>query len=249
MRVIRNVILVGVALWLGGCVSTQQLEQLSADQFGQMRAEIPLSSNANDRAYVQCIATAIVAELPEPYASLNWDLELFADEAANAFAMPGGKIGVYDGLLRVAVNQDQLAAVMGHEVAHVTLNHSLDRANRELATQGGLVIGSELLGIPGGVVDAIALGADLGLLKPYGRSQESEADLIGLNYMAAAGFDPRAAVPLWQNMANSGGEAPPEWLSTHPSNETRINNLSAAMSKATVTYDRAQSAGKRPKCR
>jgi predicted Zn-dependent protease len=233
---------------LAACVSPQQLEQMSAQQFAQMREEVPLSKSASQRAYVQCIADAIVAELPEPYASDNWDQELFADPAANAFAMPGGKIGVYDGLLDIATDQDQLAAVMGHEVAHVTLEHSIERANAQIATSAGLSIGAELFGISGGVVDAIAIGADLGLLRPYGRSQESEADLIGLEFMAKAGFNPRAAVPLWQNMKAAGGDAPPEWLSTHPSNETRIEKLQEAMANASVIYDQARAAGKRPSC-
>jgi predicted Zn-dependent protease len=238
-----------LAVLLSGCVSTQQLEQLSAEQFGEMRASIPLSENASDRAYVVCLANAITAELPEPYVSYDWDVELFADEAVNAFAMPGGKIGVYDGIFSAATNPNQLAAVMGHEVAHVTLNHSLDRANREMATRGGVAIGAQIFGVSQTVADAVSLGADLGLLKPYGRGQESESDLVGLKYMASAGFDPSEAVPLWENMASSGGEAPPEWMSTHPSSETRIENLAAAMPEASGIYNQARAAGKRPNCK
>ena len=240
---------IAIAIATSGCVSSQQLEQLSADQFEQMRTEVPVSNEPADREFVNCVAEAIIDELPAPYSQFDWDMEVFAEEAVNAFAMPGGKIGVYDGIFKVAPTQDELAAVIGHEIAHVTLEHSLDRANREIITRGGIAIGAQVFGVSGAAADAIAMGAEFGLLRPYGREQESQADFVGLDYMARAGFNPEAAVTLWQNMAANSEGSPPQWMSTHPSNTTRINALSGALEQVTPLYQQARSSGRRPNCR
>jgi len=250
MRLIEVALIVPIAL-LSGCVSQQQIEQESADQFAQMRAQTPISTSVTEKAYVRCVASAIVRQLEEPYASYAWDIEVFDDEAINAFAMPGGKIGVFSGIFRVATTQDELAAVIGHEVAHVTRDHSLERANRTQVTQGVAVWGSEILDASTGweTTDMMVMGAELGLLRPYGRSQESEADLVGLEYMAAAGFDPRASISLWVNMAKENPAGPPEWLSTHPSGDSRISELAGELSEALPLYNEAQAAGRKPVCR
>ncbi len=231
---------------LSACVSRQQIAKMSDEQFKQMREQVPISESVADRAFVDCVAQAIVAELEPPYSEYNWDLEVFSNEAVNAFAMPGGKIGVYDGIFATATNQDQLAAVIGHEVAHVTRDHSLDRANRDTFA-GVALIGVEIAG-GGAMAQRAAMGADLLVLKPYGRGQESEADIVGLVYMAKAGFNPNASVELWRNMSKQGGEAPPEWMSTHPSDTTRINALQAELVKVQSQYEAARAAGKRPNC-
>jgi predicted Zn-dependent protease len=231
---------------LSACVSHQQIAQMSDEQFKQMREQVPISESAADRAFVDCVAQAIIAELEPPYSEYNWDLEVFSNEAVNAFAMPGGKIGVYDGIFATAINQDQLAAVIGHEVAHVTRDHSLDRVNRDTFT-GVALIGIEIAG-GGAIAQGAAMGADLLVLKPYGRGQESEADIVGLVYMAKAGFNPNASVELWRNMAKQGGEAPPEWMSTHPSDSTRIDALQTQLAKVQSQYEAARAAGKRPSC-
>jgi predicted Zn-dependent protease len=236
---------------LGACVSSAQIEMESADQFQQMRAQMPVSNSLSDKAYVRCISNAIIAQLEEPYASYDWEIEVFEDENINAFAMPGGKIGVFTGIFRVAESQDQLAAVIGHEVAHVTQDHSLKRANRTMITQNVAVFGSEVVDATYGVetTDLTVMAADLGLLRPYGRGNESEADLVGLEYMAAAGFDPLASVTLWTNMAKGSPAGPPEWLSTHPSGDTRISELAAEMSEVLPLYNAARAAGEQPDCR
>ena len=235
---------------LGGCVSQTQIELESADQFQQMRAQMPVSTSARDKAYVRCVSSAIIKQLEEPYASYEWDIEVFEDDNINAFAMPGGKIGVYTGIFRVATNQDELAAVIGHEIAHVTEEHSLERANREIVTKGAAVFGSEVLDASTGMetTDVMVMGAELGLLRPYGRSQESESDLVGLKYMAAAGFDPRASINLWTNMAKASSGEPPEWLSTHPSGDSRIGDLASELSEVLPLYNAALAAGNIPDC-
>jgi len=239
------------AALLGGCVSQTQIELESADQFQQMRAKMPLSNSATDKAYVRCVSTAIIQQLEEPYASYEWDIEVFEDDNINAFAMPGGKIGVFTGIFKVATNQDELAAVIGHEVAHVTQQHSLERANRTMATKGVAVFGSEVLDASTGLetTDVMVMGAELGLLRPYGRSQESEADIVGLEYMASAGFDPRASINLWTNMAKANSAEPPEWLSTHPSGDSRIGDLAGELTRTLPLYNSARAAGRVPACR
>jgi predicted Zn-dependent protease len=246
-----RIIIVGLVATLGltGCVTSQQLQQASVQQFEQMRAQIPISRNAADRAFVTCVSNAIIAELEPPYSGYAWDVEVFADEAVNAFAMPGGKIGVFDGIFQAATNQNELAAVIGHEVAHVTRDHSLERANREFGVGAAISIGAGVLGVDPTVTDGIGILAEYGLLRPYGRGQESEADLVGLTYMARAGFDPRSSIQLWQNMAAIGGAAPPEWMSTHPSSDTRISSLNAELARAVPIYESARAQGKRPNCR
>jgi predicted Zn-dependent protease len=177
---------------------------------------------------------------------------VFQDKSANAFALPGGKIGVYTGLLDVAKNQHQLAAVIGHEIAHVQANHSNARLSTSYATQAGLSLVQVLAGAAGPekqqLMGLLGVGAQVGVLLPYGRSQESEADVLGIEYMARAGFDPRESVALWQNMSRAGGQQPPEFLSTHPAHGTRIEQLNAHMSKALALYKQAQARGRTPDC-
>jgi predicted Zn-dependent protease len=247
----KNYLIMAFALLLGGCVSQAQIELESADQFAQMRAQMPISTSVTDKAYVRCVATEIVKQLEEPYASYDWDIEVFEDDAINAFAMPGGKIGVFTGIFKVATNQDELGAVLGHEVAHVTRDHSLERANRTMITQNTAIIGSEVLDASTGVetTDLVVMGADLVFLKPYGRGQESEADLVGLKYMADAGFDPRASIALWTNMGKESPAGPPQWLSTHPSGDTRISELAGEMIETLPLYNAAREAGRKPNCR
>ena len=209
-------------IFLAGCslplVSEREVAIEAEDQFAEMRIQMSVSNDVEVRQYIYCVANAILDTLEPPYSDLDWDIEVFDDEKINAFAMPGGKIGVFTGILAVAENQDQLGAVLGHEIAHVTEQHSVERANRTLTTQGYAAAVSAVLG-GGATGDLVQMSAQLGLLLPYGRGQESEADIVGLDYMADAGFDPRASVQLWKNMAEKNKGAPPEFLSTHPSSD------------------------------
>ena len=182
----------------------------------------------------------------EPYASQAWEIEVFDRPQANAFAMPGGKIGVFNGILEVAQDQHQLAAVIGHEIAHVTREHQVQQVNRGAATRGAAMIAGAAARLP--QQDVVTM-AELGLTLPFSRKHEREADDIGLLYMADAGFDPRASVTLWKNMEDkSGGARPPEFLSTHPAPENRMGNLISRMSDALERYNTALARGVRPVC-
>ncbi|MEZ4282720.1 MAG: M48 family metallopeptidase [Myxococcota bacterium] len=235
-----------------------QMAQMGATAFTDMQSKTPRSSNSSQVTYVRCVANAITQVVPpeqlRAVAVSGWEVELFEDDTANAFALPGGKIGVHTGLLKVAVTPGQLAAVLGHEVGHVLDRHSNARVSQQSIAQTGMQLGSVLLGADTpqkqGLMAALGLGVQYGLLMPYGRDQESDADQIGLELMARAGFDPNESVRLWENMARAaGGAAPPEFMSTHPSSTTRIARLQASIPNVMPLYQQAQAAGRRPNCR
>lgn len=227
-----------------------EMARMGATAYQEVKAKTPVSKDTKLTGYVTCVALTVTRETPSKY---SWEITLFEDDAVNAFALPGGKIGVYTGLLKAAVNQDQLAAVLGHEVAHVIADHGNARVSAAYATQTGLQLAQVLAGgasqQQSQLFGLLGLGAQVGILLPYGRSQESEADILGLEYMAKAGFDPRQSVVLWENMAKTGGKAPPEFLSTHPANQTRINDLNKAMPAALQLYNQARANNKIPQCK
>jgi len=233
--------------------SDAELGAQSARAFNQMRASLPLSTDRKKIDFVRCVTEAVVAVLEPPLDEIEWELAVFESESVNAFAMPGGKIGVFTGILKVTENQDQLATVIGHEIAHVTARHSNERASRSSLTGVGINVAAIILG--GGhsgatytAQQALGAGAAVGISLPHTRSQESEADIIGIEYMAKAGFDPRESVTLWQRMDASSEKAPAEFLSTHPANETRIENLVSEWQSALPLYNAAVAEGREPHC-
>jgi len=233
--------------------SDAELARQGTQAFNELRKTAPLATDRATIDYVACVANAIVDVLDGDDKKMYWELAVIDQTAVNAFVMPGGKISVFTGILSVAKNQHQLAAVMGHEVAHVTAKHSNERASRAMITSTGVDIATILLG--GGYTqqtraasEALNMGALLGLANPFSRMQESEADLIGLDYMAMAGFDPRESVELWQNMNASNKTNLPEFLSTHPSGDTRIEDLVNVLPHALALYNTAKAEGKDPQC-
>ncbi len=241
-----------LALCAGGCAlplaSESELNTQGDAEFQKMRNQVPVSTDARARAYVNCVADAIIRELPPPYVDQSWEIEVFDSEEVNAFALPGGNMGVFTGIFKVAENQDQLAAVIGHEIAHVTEQHALKRYNREATTQIGVIGVAAATGTGQAGADLLGMAAQVGLSLPFSRGEEAEADTVGLRYMAAAGFDPRQSVPLWQNMKAKNKLGPPEFLSTHPSAEHRIDDLVAQFPVVLKIYNDAQAAGKKPHC-
>ncbi len=233
--------------------SDAELEAQSTRAFNQMRAAMPLSTDRKKIDFVACVAEAVVMVLEPPLNDIEWQLAVFDSESVNAFAMPGGKIGVFTGILEVTENQHQLAAVIGHEIAHVTARHSNERASRASLTGVGINVAAIILG--GGhsgatytAQQALGAGAQMGISLPHTRGQESEADIIGLEFMAKAGFDPRESVTLWQRMDASSDKKPPEFLSTHPASETRIENLVSEWQKTLPMYNQAIEEGRVPSC-
>ncbi len=222
---------------------------MGVSAFDDVKKETPVSKDQALSAYVQCVASAITKEAAP---NVPWEVVVFDSDDVNAFALPGGKIGVYTGMLKVAESQDQLATVLGHEVAHVTARHGNARVSAALATETGVQLTSAALGSKVGgtreLAGLLGLGAELGVLLPYSRDQESEADVLGLDYMANAGFEPGASVELWRKMQSVAGDKVPTFLSTHPSNEARIQELSSKLPAATKRYEAARQAGRAPRC-
>lgn len=229
----------------------EQLDQMGVTAWQQIKQETPVDRDRSINRYVNCVALALTRELPGGGPDA-WEVSVFKGEEANAFALPGRKIGVFEGLLDVARNQDQLAAVIGHEIAHVESQHANERVSTAFAAETGLQLAQIAAGASTPaqqqLFGLLGLGTQVGILLPFNRRQESEADLIGLDLMAKAGFDPRASVELWKNMAAAGGGSPPEFLSTHPSGDRRIRELSARMPQAMQAYERARAQGKSPRC-
>lgn len=218
--------------------------------FDQQKKETAISKDAKTNAYVQCVAGQLLRTMGQ--APGEWEVVVFDSKQVNAFALPGRKIGVYTGLLSVANNQHMLAAVVGHEIGHVIAKHSNERLSTQFATQQGMAI---LQSVSGEMTEnkklllgVLGLGAQYGVILPYGRTQESEADVIGLELMAKSGFDPQQSVLLWQNMGKASGSQPPQFLSTHPSNQTRIRDLQAHMAAALTLQQQARAAGATPNC-
>jgi predicted Zn-dependent protease len=239
-------------------MSAAEMSEMGSAAFAAMQTSTPRSANSSQTGLVNCVADSIVAALTS-HETRNvvikgWEVELFDDPTANAFALPGGKMGVHTGLLNVAESPSQLAAVMGHEVAHVLARHGNERVSQSTLSQSAMQVVQSAAGVmtpeKEQLMGMLGVGLQYGILMPFGRGQESEADVMGLELMARAGFDPRESVVLWENMERaSGGGAPPEFMSTHPSNRTRIAGLQKAMPNAIALYDKAVAEGNRATCR
>jgi len=202
-----------IVAFVGGCAtsptgrnqvllySDSQLSEMGSQAFSSMKESLDVSSKQVDNQYVQCIAQAIIRQVPDYVFAGTWEVVVFDDAQVNAFALPGGKIGVYTGLMNVAENQHQLAAVIGHEVGHVIAQHGNERMSQgtliNVGTQAAAqVMAAKQVGNSGAIMAAIGLGVQVGVQLPFSRTHESEADEIGLELMAKAGFDPRQSVNL-----------------------------------------------------
>lgn len=224
-----------------------QMNDMGVQAFTDMKQKQPIDRDPRDNAYVDCVAKAITDVLP---LQTNWEVVVFKTDDVNAFALPGGKIGVLSGILNVAKTPGQLAAVLGHETGHVIARHGDERASQELVEQGGIQLLGSILANPDSkaypiVMAGLGVGAQYGVVLPFSRTQESEADAIGLENMARAGFNPQEAIDLWHNMDAMAGKQPPQWLSDHPSNANRINALTQRLPAAMALY---QQSGRRPNC-
>jgi predicted Zn-dependent protease len=230
-------------------VSDSQMAEMGTQAFEQMKAMTPSTTNA----FVQCVAQAITA-LPEvqKFSSTGWEIVVFDEpQTVNAFALPGGKIGVYTGILQVTTTQGELAAVLGHEVSHVLSRHSAERVTEDSALNLGVTAISSIFSNPTTrniAVGALGIGSQVGIVLPFSRTQEAEADDLGQKLMAEAGFDPEEAVNLWVKMAMLGGTSTPAILSDHPDDASRQKDLMNRLPQTKPLYDRARAAGLMPNC-
>ncbi|HSE04630.1 MAG TPA: M48 family metallopeptidase [Methylomirabilota bacterium] len=241
-----------VALALPGCetvpytgrrqvqfISPTEEAQMGAQAFQEIVGKATLSTDVPANAMVQRVGSRIAAVTGLPY---QWEFRVIADDKqANAFALPGGKVAVYTGMLSVTRDEAGLAAVLGHEIAHVLARHGGERLSQQMGVQ---TVTQLLAGMASSnpatvqlVSAALGAGAQVGVLLPWGRAQESEADHVGLILMAKAGYDPRASLELWKRMAEAAkGQRPPEFLSTHPAEATRIQQIEGWLPEALTYY-------------
>ncbi|MCU4173538.1 M48 family metallopeptidase [Carboxylicivirga sp. N1Y90] len=231
-------------------VSDSEVMSMSFSQYDQFLKENKLSTNKEQTAMVKKVGKEIAAAV-EKYmadngysnhiAGFDWEFNLVDDETPNAWCMPGGKVVFYTGILPYTKDEAGLAVVMGHEIAHAVAKHGNERMSNQMAVQtGGTALSVAIDEKPEETkaiyMAAFGLGSQYGFMLPYSRTHETEADKMGLIFMAMAGYNPQAAVPFWERMAAGGGQKPPEFMSTHPADDTRIKDLQAYMPEALKYY-------------
>ena len=231
-------------------IPESELIAMSLTSYSDFLKENSLSTNRANTALVQDVGRKISAAVDKYFsdnnmsASLNgyqWEFNLIEDSTPNAWAMPGGKVVIYTGLLPYTQDANGLAVVVSHEIAHAVARHGSERMSQQLLAQfGNVALGEALRNKPEQTQvifgTAFGLGTQLGVMLPYSRQHELEADRLGLIFMAMAGYDPQTAIAFWTRMASMGGQSPPEFLSTHPSDATRIQNIQKVMPEALSFY-------------
>jgi len=220
--------------------------QLGRQAFQQVREDLDLLESGPRKEQVERIGRDIVRVAAGQLAQrgfddLDWEFHVADSDQVNAFVLPAGKVVFYTGLLDLAESDDEVAAVMGHEVAHVIARHAGERMSQNVLITTGLgaaqiALGGEDAGTRRATMAALGLGATIGVQLPFSRKHEAEADEIGLFLTARAGYDPRAAISFWERMAEDGGDRPPEFLSTHPGPQNRANRLRELMPEAMRIY-------------
>ena len=228
-------------------VSAEQVEQAAAQQYLQMlqQAQQQRALGPADNAQVQRLRYIAKRIIPfttgcNPRAQQwRWDVNLIGSQELNAFCMPGGKIAFYYGILaKLKLDDDEVATIMGHEMAHALLEHSRARMAKTMATRGAIELGAALFGLGGAGQTLAGMGGQL-LSLSFSRSDESEADVLGLVLSAKAGYKPAAGVTLWHKMAAASKGAPPQWLSTHPSSDNRIRDIESRLARLDPVYEQA----------
>jgi len=270
LRLARSLTVLAAFLALGACaavpgtgrsqlslVSDKELSTMAARQYAEMIKEGPLSTNQKDTAMIKKVGAGIsrAAEaflreegLASEIAGYRWEFNLIESDEVNAFCMPGGKVAFYTGILPYTKGEAGVAVIMGHEVAHAIAHHSRERASQQVLTDLGGQVLNLGLGLGGAssltgqaAMAAYGLGSQVGVLLPFSRAHESEADRIGLTLMALAGYDPAEAVAFWGRMSSGqGGSGGPEFLSTHPSDKSRVAQIEKYLPEARARYKAAR---------
>ena len=228
-------------------VPADAVEQAADQQYDQMMQQAAAQKALGGNTHPQVLRLRAIANKIIPFAvawnprarDWQWEVNLIGDQQINAFCMPGGKIAFYSGILsKLQLSDDEVAMVMGHEIAHALREHARARMGKNAATGIGASLLSQMFGLGDIGQTLTRYGAQL-LTLQFSRSDESEADLVGMEIAARAGYNPRAAITLWQKMATAGRGAPPQWLSTHPSGNTRIRDIESNLPKVMPLYERA----------
>jgi predicted Zn-dependent protease len=230
-------------------LSREEESALGVQAYREVLSSNPVIRSGREYELVRRCAARLATATGDSGRDFSWEVSLIRSEQVNAFCLPGGKIAVYTGILPVAQSENGLAVVMGHEMAHATLRHGSERILQQQAANTILTgVNFSTMDMDYGqrrmLMGALGAGAQMGYLLPFSRDHESEADQVGLRYMAVAGYDPREAIPFWQRMGGAGsGRQPPEFASTHPSHETRIQRIKAELPNALRLYEASQKAG------
>ena len=233
-------------------VSSAQLDQMAAQSYAKLQSDASRKGTLNqDRAMLQRVRT--IASRLEPQTAVfrrdapgwKWEVNVITSNELNAFCMPGGKIMVYSGLInQLHLTDDEIAIVLGHEISHALREHSREQVSQAIAAQTAIGIGAALFGFGEGSASVANAGYEALIATRFSRTDESEADRIGLELTARAGYDPRAAVTLWQKMINaSHGGRPPEFLSSHPAEASRVQQIQALLPTVMPLYDAARRRG------
>ena len=231
---------------MSSLVSSAQMDKSAADAYSKVlsdaRAKNQLDQDPAQVARVRAIANRLIpstAAFRPDAPGWKWEINVITSNEVNAWCMPGGKIAVYTGLIKsLNITDDELAAVMGHEIGHALREHGRERASEQMVQQLGVAVLGVFVGDVGAQLSQTILDVTLSL--PHSRTQETEADRIGVELAARSGYDPRAAVSLWQKMGKLGGGKPPEWLSTHPSDETRTRDVQSYAERVMPLYETAR---------
>jgi predicted Zn-dependent protease len=234
-------------------VPAEQVERSAAQQYLQMLSQADGKRALAPKDNAQVLRLRTIAQKIIPFAlewnprarNWQWEVNLIGSNQINAYCMPGGKIAFYTGILQqLQLTDDEVAMVMGHEIAHALREHARERMGKSAVTHGAARIGGALaasfFGIDPRITDGLASGGANLLTLEFGREDESEADLVGMELAARAGYDPRAGVSLWQKMGAASKGAPPQWLSTHPSGKNRIADIQANLPKVMPLYERSR---------
>ena len=229
-------------------VSDSEINALSAQSYNQMKAQAQakglLNTNSAQKARLQRIANRLIpqAKVLRPEASSwKWEVNLIKSNELNAFCAPGGKIMFYTGIIdRLKLTDDEIAAIMGHEMAHALREHGRENVSRQYAQQAGLSILAAATGLSEGQAQLAQMVGQIGISLPNNRTQESEADILGTELMARAGYNPNASISLWKKMISASSGSSPQFLSTHPNPSNRIQNLQALMPKVMPLYQQAK---------
>lgn len=231
-------------------VSSEELQQMAAQSYAKLKADASAKGVLNNDAAMLTRVRAVAARIAPQTAVFRgdaprwpWEVNLITSEQLNAFCMPGGKIMFYTGLVRkLNLTDDEIAVVMGHEIAHALREHSREQVSQAVAAQTAIGIGTQLLGLGGGVSQLTGAAYEALVATQFSRSHETEADRIGLELMARAGYNPQAGVSLWQKMTSAGsaGGGTPDFLSSHPSDSSRVQQIQALLPTVMPLYQAAR---------
>ena len=253
MKMFKRILcVITVALWCVACqsalqtgrsqfivVSEAQEQQMGEEAYLETLKKSRISTRSDWQAQLRRVGQRIAAAADKP--EYKWEFNVIQGKEINAFALPGGKVAFWEGIMPVAQDDNGVAVIMGHEIAHALARHGAERASQQMGAQAigqilALGVGQVSPGMEDQFMQLYGLGATVGVLMPWGRTQESEADRIGLNLMAKAGYDPATAIAFWERMSKAGGDKPPEFLSTHPSDETRMRQIKEWLPEAKANF-------------